>query len=127
MQSPDSSTTLMHKPGLSTAAARLKLEQSGPNAIADKVVPVWQQLLVKFWAPVPWMLEAVIVLQLLLGRRTEALVIAALLAFNAVVAFAQEQRAKDALRAFAQAVACQCARAAGWKMEQNSCRRSRAR
>ncbi len=77
--------------------ARLRLEQSGPNAIADKVVPAWQQLIAKFWAPVPWMLEAVIALQLLLGRRTEALVIAVLLVFNAVVAFAQEQRAKDAL------------------------------
>ncbi len=95
MQAPDSSTQGMK--GLSTDEARMRLEQSGPNAIADKVVPAWQQLLAKFWAPVPWMLEAVIALQLLLGRRTEALVIAALLAFNAVVAFAQEQRAKDAL------------------------------
>ena len=86
-----------HQQGLSAALARQRLEQAGPNAIADKVVPRWRQLLAKFWAPVPWMLELVIVLQLLLGRRMEALVIGALLVFNAVVAFAQEQRAKDAL------------------------------
>ena len=99
MQAPDTSTTALHdhRQGLSADVARSRLLQSGPNAIADKIVPAWQQLLAKFWAPVPWMLEAVIVLQLLLGRRMEALIIAALLAFNALVAFAQEQRAKDAL------------------------------
>lgn len=86
-----------HRQGLSADVARQRLAQSGPNAIADNVVPVWRQLLVKFWAPVPWMLEAVILLQLLLGRRMEASVIFVLLVFNAVVAFVQEQRAKDAL------------------------------
>ena len=83
--------------GLTGAEAQRRLAQFGPNAIADKPEPAWKLLAAKFWAPVPWMLEAVIVLQLLLGRRLEALVIAALLVFNAVVAFVQEQRAKDAL------------------------------
>ncbi|MEW6560366.1 MAG: plasma-membrane proton-efflux P-type ATPase [Pseudomonadota bacterium] len=83
--------------GLSAAEARTRLTRFGPNAIAEQTVPVWRQLLAKFWAPVPWMLEAVIVLQVLLGRGLEALVIAALLVFNAVVALVQEQRAKDAL------------------------------
>jgi len=86
-----------HQQGLSATEARQRLAQVGPNAIAGTVVPAWRQLLAKFWAPVPWMLEAVIVLQLVLARWMEALVIAALLVFNAVVAFAQEQRAKDAL------------------------------
>ncbi|OZB64501.1 MAG: plasma-membrane proton-efflux P-type ATPase [Thiomonas sp. 13-66-29] len=85
------------KLGLSAAEAQRRLAQFGANAIADKPTPAWKLLAAKFWAPVPWMLEAVIVLQLLLGRRLEALVIAALLVFNAVVAFVQEQRAKDAL------------------------------
>ncbi len=85
------------KRGLSCAEAAARLTRFGLNAIEDKRVPAWRQLVAKFWAPVPWMLEAVIVLQVLLGRSTEALVIAALLVFNASVAFAQEQRAKDAL------------------------------
>ena len=85
------------KLGLSAAEAQRRLAQFGANAIADKPTPAWKLLAAKFWAPVPWMLEAVIVLQLLLGRRLEALVIAALLVFNAVVAFVQERRAKDAL------------------------------
>ncbi|MDE2176901.1 MAG: plasma-membrane proton-efflux P-type ATPase [Xanthomonadaceae bacterium] len=83
--------------GLSSAEAQQRFAQYGPNAIADKAVAAWRQLAAKFWAPVPWMLEAVIVLQILLQRRLEALVIAVLLVFNAVMAFVQERRARDAL------------------------------
>ncbi len=83
--------------GLSGTEVQQRLAQYGPNAIAEKSIPIWRQFIVKFWAPVPWMLEAVIVLQIVLGRHLEALVIAVLLAFNAMVAFLQELRAKDAL------------------------------
>ncbi len=85
------------KRGLSAAEVRERTAQWGSNAIADRSVPAWRQLADKFWAPVPWMLQTVIVLQLLLGRWLEALVIATLLAFNAVVSFVQERRAGDAL------------------------------
>ncbi len=83
--------------GLSGSEVQQRLAQYGPNAIAEKSIPLWRQLAIKFWAPVPWMLEAVIVLQVVLGRHLEALVIAVLLAFNATVAFLQERRARDAL------------------------------
>ncbi len=83
--------------GLSSTEARRRLAQFGANAIADRPVPAWRRLARQFWAPVPWMLEAVILLQLLLGRRVDALVITLLLTFNALVAFAQEARARDAL------------------------------
>ncbi len=89
--------TTDHARGLTRDEVSQRLAQSGPNAIPDETVAAWRQFLDKFWAPVPWMLEAVIVLQIMLGRAPEAIVIAALLLFNAVVAFAQEQRAKDAL------------------------------
>jgi H+-transporting ATPase len=54
-------------------------------------------LLAKFWAPVPWMLEVAVVLELALGEPVEALIFAALLVFNGVVGFAQERRAEGAL------------------------------
>jgi H+-transporting ATPase len=83
--------------GLSSAEAHRRLAQFGRNAIAERTVPFWRQLAVKFWAPVPWMLELVIALQLALGRELEALVISVLLVFNASVALLQERRAQDAL------------------------------
>jgi H+-transporting ATPase len=53
----------------------------------------------KFWAPVPWLLEASIVLELALHKYYEAAVIAALLIFNAALAYFQESRAQATLTA----------------------------
>jgi H+-transporting ATPase len=55
--------------------------------------------LVKFWAPVPWLLEASIVLQVVLHKYTEAAVIAVLPVFNAALAYIQEGRAQATLAA----------------------------
>jgi H+-transporting ATPase len=55
--------------------------------------------LAKFWAPVPWLLEASIVLELVLHKYYEAAVIAALLVFNAALAYFQEGRAQATLAA----------------------------
>jgi len=55
--------------------------------------------LAKFWAPVPWLLEASIVLQVALHKYFEALVIAGLLIFNAALAYFQEGRAQATLAA----------------------------
>ncbi|MBB6143792.1 H+-transporting ATPase [Silvibacterium bohemicum] len=53
----------------------------------------------KFWAPVPWLLEAAIALQLMLHKDLEAAVIAGLLVFNAALAYFQESRAQATLTA----------------------------
>jgi H+-transporting ATPase len=53
----------------------------------------------KFWAPVPWLLEASIVLELALNKYYEAAVIASLLIFNAALAYFQEGRAQATLAA----------------------------
>jgi H+-transporting ATPase len=63
------------------------------------VPPRWQKFLAKFWAPIPWMLEAAIVLQIALGVYVEAAVIGELLLFNATLGFMQEGRAGGALAA----------------------------
>ena len=55
-------------------------------------------LLHKFWSPVPWMLEATLLLELVLGKYTQAVIIAVLLVLNAVLSFLQERRASNALQ-----------------------------
>jgi H+-transporting ATPase len=55
--------------------------------------------LAKFWAPVPWMLEAAVILQLVLHEYIEAGVIGGLLVFNAALGFFQEGRAQATLAA----------------------------
>ncbi len=54
----------------------------------------WRDARGKLWTPVPWMLEAAIVLELVLGKYVEAAIIAALLIFNAALGLFQESRAQ---------------------------------
>jgi len=85
--------------GLTGEEARRRLREYGPNTSPAEEVPSWRRLLGKFWAPVPWMLEAAIVLQLALGERVEAAVIAVLVLFNAALGYLEEGRAQNTLRA----------------------------
>jgi H+-transporting ATPase len=86
-------------PGLSSGEAHRRLQQIGPNAIIDVAQHPIRRALQKLWAPVPWMLEAAILLQLGLGDYVEAGVVAFLLLFNAALGFVQEGRAQATLDA----------------------------
>jgi H+-transporting ATPase len=85
--------------GFTSDEARSRLEKSGPNAMPDTALHPLRRALAKFWAPVPWMLEAAIVLEIVLGKYVEAGIIAVLLAFNAALGFIQEGRAQATLAA----------------------------
>jgi H+-transporting ATPase len=85
--------------GLTSAEARSRLQKDGPNATPDVSAHPIRNALAKFWAPVPWLLEASIVLQVVLHKYAEAAVIAGLLIFNAVLAYFQEGRAQATLKA----------------------------
>ncbi|MGD0812206.1 MAG: HAD-IC family P-type ATPase [Verrucomicrobiota bacterium] len=85
--------------GLTSDEARQRLEKVGPNAVPDTALHPLRRALAKFWAPVPWMLEAAIVLELALGKYIEAAIIAVLLAFNAALGYFQEGRAQATLAA----------------------------
>ena len=85
--------------GLTGAEARLRLRQHGPNTVLENAPPPWRAFAGKFWAPVPWLLEAALALQLALGSYVEASLFAALLVFNAALSAVQEGRADAALAA----------------------------
>ena len=51
----------------STQAASLRAE-FGPNAVVEKPIHPLARFARHFWAPVPWMLEATIGLQIILGE-----------------------------------------------------------
>ena len=85
--------------GLTSEEARRRLEKSGPNAMPDTALHPLRRALAKLWAPVPWMLEAAILLELVLGKFVEAAIIAGLLVFNAALGFFQEGRAQATLAA----------------------------
>jgi H+-transporting ATPase len=103
--------------GLTTAEARTRLAKFGPNAMPDTSVHPLRMALEKFWAPVPWMLEAAIVLEMVLGKYIEGSIIATLLVFNAVLGLLQESRAQATIKALRSRLALTaCARRDGeWR------------
>lgn len=85
--------------GLTAVEARRRLDQDGRNAVAEVTPHPIRLALNKLWAPVPWMLEAAIMLSLGLRDYSEAGVIAILLLFNTTLGLFQEARSKATLDA----------------------------
>lgn len=83
--------------GLTTADARARLKQFGPNAVVEEKAHPLKEFIARFWAPIPWLLEATIIIQLFLGEAVEAAVIGGLLVLNATLSLVQEGRAQKAL------------------------------
>jgi H+-transporting ATPase len=85
--------------GLTSAEAAKRLAADGPNAVADTSVNPIRDMIGKFWAPVPWLLEAAVALQLVLHDYTEAAVVFGLLVFNALLGYLQSSRSQATLAA----------------------------
>ncbi len=85
--------------GLTSGEAASRLQRDGPNAMPDISVRPIINFLSKFWAPIPWLLEASLVLEIGMHKYFEASIIVGLLLFNATLAFVQEGRAQATLKA----------------------------
>jgi H+-transporting ATPase len=85
--------------GLTSDEARRRLQEFGPNAVPDMAAHPLRRVLAAFWAPIPCLLEAAIVLEIALGKYAEGTVIALLLVFNAALGLFQEGRAQATLTA----------------------------
>src|ERR1700722_16213875 len=91
--SPQKPARTTSSSGFTGPEPRRRLQKDGRNAMPDVSAHPIRNALAKFWAPVPWLLEASIVLQVVLHKYFEASVIAGLLIFNAALAYFQEVRA----------------------------------
>jgi H+-transporting ATPase len=85
--------------GLSQAEARKRLVQYGPNQIAEKRPNSFLTFLTYFWGPIPWMIEAAVILSGLVQHWLDFGVILLLLCTNAVVGFWEEHQAGNAIAA----------------------------
>ncbi len=91
--------------GLTSAQAQSRLQRYGPNEIAEEHHNPVLVFLGYFWAPIPWMIEAALVLSLAARHWTDAAIIAVLLVMNGFVAFAEEHQAANAIAALKQRLA----------------------
>ena len=85
--------------GLSQAEAEKRLAQYGPNEIAEKKTNELLKFLSYFWGPIPWMIEAAVILSGIVRHWLDFFVILLLLASNAVVGFWEEHQAGNAIAA----------------------------
>ena len=85
--------------GLSQAEAEKRLTQYGPNEIAEKKTNVILKFLSYFWGPIPWMIEAAVILSGVVKHWLDFFIILFLLFSNAVVAFWEEHQAGNAIDA----------------------------
>ncbi len=85
--------------GLSSAEAKARLQQFGPNAPVEKKVSPLVKFLGYFWGPIPWMIEVAAVLSIIVRHWDDFAIIFLLLVFNAGVGFWQEYKAANALEA----------------------------
>jgi H+-transporting ATPase len=83
--------------GLSSKDARERLQQYGPNALAEKSVNLLMRLARSFWGPIPWMIETAAVLSVVLGDWADFAIIATMLMVNAGVGFWEEYKAGNAI------------------------------
>src|SRR5689334_11072188 len=104
--------------GLTGAEAEKRLNQYGENRIKQDQENRVLTILGKFWAPVRWMLEATIVLEILARRWGEAMIIGVRLLFNGLLSFFQESQATRALalRRTRLAVRARVIRDAKWQL-----------
>jgi H+-transporting ATPase len=91
--------------GLSADEAAARLRRYGPNALEERHRGVVLELLSHFWQPIPWMIEAALVLTAVTARWTDFGVILALLLLNGLVGFWEEHQAANAIDALTQRLA----------------------
>lgn len=102
--------------GLTAAQAAERLARYGPNEIEEKRRSALLTFLGYFWGPIPWMIEAALILSILVKHWSDAVIIGVLLAMNGVVAFAEEHQASNAIEALKNrlATSARVRRDAGW-------------
>jgi H+-transporting ATPase len=99
--------TLGSEQGLTSSEADARRQRYGSNAIVEKHQSLLIEIGSHFWGPIPWMIEAALVLTALTARWTDFVIILALLLLNGVIGFWEEHQARSAIEALRERMAKQ--------------------
>ncbi len=83
--------------GLSDSEVKNRLEIFGYNEIAEKKKNPLLEFLLRYWGPMPWLLELAIALSLALKHYLEGIIIFVLLTVNAVIGHMHSQSSQKAV------------------------------
>ena len=85
--------------GLTEEEAKKRLAKYGPNEIEEKKTNPFLKFLTYFWGPIPWMIEAAVILSAIARHWPDFGIILLLLLANALVGFWEERQAGNAIEA----------------------------
>ncbi len=85
--------------GLTQAEAQKRLSQYGPNEIEEKKTNPLLKFLSYFWGPIPWMIEAAVILSGVVRHWPDFFIILLLLLANGAIGFWEEHQAGNAIAA----------------------------
>jgi H+-transporting ATPase len=85
--------------GLTRTEAAKRLGSDGPNALKVEQSNAFLKFLTYFWGPIPWMIEAAVILSGVVRHWLDFFIILALLFSNALVAFWEEHQAGNEIAA----------------------------
>jgi H+-transporting ATPase len=85
--------------GLTDVEAKKRLSQYGPNEIKEEKTNFILKFLSYFWGPIPWMIEAAVILSGIVKHWPDFCIILFLLLFNATIGFWEERAAGNAIAA----------------------------
>ncbi len=106
--------------GLARAEAKKRLTQYGPNEIEERKANSFLKFLSYFWGPIPWMIEAAVILSAVARHWPDFAIILLLLLANAVVGFWEEHQAGNAIAALKAklAIRARVKRDGAWAMQE---------
>ncbi len=93
------------KHGLTSSEAIERLKVVGPNEIPEKRKKPFIAFLRNFWGPIPWMIEAAVIMSVIDQQWDDFLIIFSLLMLNAVIRFWEEHKADNAIELLKQRLA----------------------
>jgi H+-transporting ATPase len=93
------------KTGLNPADVQERLNNYGPNALAEEKKSALAAFVAYFWGPIPWMIEAAALMALIVKDWGDFAIMASLLLFNALLGFWEEHEASNALVALKGSIA----------------------
>jgi H+-transporting ATPase len=85
--------------GLAQTEAAKRLVQYGRNEIEEQKTNALLKFLSYFWGPIPWMIEAAVILSAVVRHWPDFFIVLLLLCSNAVVGFWEERQAGNAIAA----------------------------
>jgi len=83
--------------GLSAEEAKKRFDREGPNELVEEQVHPILKFLRYFWGPIPFMIEAAMILSVLVQHWPDFWIITLMLVMNGLVGFYQENKAASAI------------------------------